>query len=383
MPALIGNNTLQGMLNTAAIVTPLPIAAVTNGSNGDITSTATSTINISASTNQVLEGCSGSSYISNIPTSEYLSREIQKLAPSAVIDLYVLDTSDLKDIDTGNLGEVVYFHAGTNGLEEPVVWQGNSYVPFPIEMEGFDKNSKGTIPRPILRVSNINGAISSLLYAFEDLIGAKVTRKRTFAKFLDTVNFPGNINPFANQEAGFPDEVFYVSRKILENRLVIEMELSPAWDLHGIKLPRRLCTQNICPWKYKSLECGYFQVPEFARENAVFTATPDTGVQFTVTGHPLNVADTVYVDFTGLLAKNTYTVISKTNNTFLLDVPLIPSSFSGTANITNRFNLADIPIYVNLTDGDRCSRRLSSCQIRYGPENVLPYGGFPGVGWVR
>ena len=114
------------------------------------------------------------------PTS--IQTEIQKLAPSAVIELFQLDASSFG-------GGITYFHAGTNDLMQRITWQGQDYEPFPVQMTGFEATGNGQLPRPILRVANITGLITALVLLYDDLLGAKVTRKRTMLKFLDAVNF--------------------------------------------------------------------------------------------------------------------------------------------------------------------------------------------------
>jgi phage-related protein len=52
-------------------------------------------------------------------TSQAITTEIQRLAPSAVIELFVLDLSLFNE-------GVVRFHAGTNELRRQVIWQGNA-----------------------------------------------------------------------------------------------------------------------------------------------------------------------------------------------------------------------------------------------------------------
>ena len=183
-------------------------------------------------------------------TSSAIHAEIQKLAPSAVIELFVLDLS--------LFGQgMIYFHAGTNALQQRVVWKGNAYDAFPIQVEGFEFNGNGQIPRPKLKVANITGAITALVLTYQDLVGAKITRKRTLAKYLDAVNFPGGVNPTADPSAEFADDIYYIDRKSRETRDVIEFELAASFDLEGVNLPRRQIVQNVCPWRYRSSECGY------------------------------------------------------------------------------------------------------------------------------
>ncbi len=186
----------------------------------------------------------------SVTTSTAITTEIQKLAPSAVIELFELD---LALFDEG----VVRFHAGTNELRQKVIWQGNVYEPFPVQAEGFEFNGGGQLPRPKVRVSNINGTITALILSYQDLVGARFTRKRTLAKYLDAVNFTGGVNPSADSTAAFADDVFYIDRKARETREVVEFELAASFDLEGVMLPRRQIVQNVCPWKYRGAECGY------------------------------------------------------------------------------------------------------------------------------
>ena len=355
----------------------------------------------------------------------------------------------------------MYFHAGTNQLQQPIVWQGNTYQPLPIESEGFDVSTKGTLPRPKIRVANVGGLLSAEVRQNDDLIGCKLIRKRTFSRYLDDSNFlktnrlinsldpaswsthvegtgtvtveriidsgfgqvaritktaganddqvgitlnllglSGNafngsvwckkntpttdgyafsvvatalpsgtnsrsvsvnsevnvwerlasdsfektlvgdavfsilvkgpigssidihspqlslgtglknysattarINNSADPNQHFSDDVWYVDRKISENRYLVEWELSSAFDLQGVMLPKRQVIQNSCVWRYRGTECGY-------------------------TGAPFDKND----------------------------------QLCGTTD-------------------DFCSKRLSSCEVRfhYDGKFILPYGGFPGA----
>ena len=198
-----------------------------------------------------------------------ISTEIQKLAPSAIIELFQLDAAAFG-------GGIIYFHAGTNGLNERVTWQGQVYEPFPVQITGFEYTGTGQLPRPTLRVANVTGIITALVLAYGDLLGAKVTRKRTMLKFLDVVNFPSGVNPTADPTAEFDDDVYFIDRKASENRDVVEFELAAAIDLQGVMLPRRQIVQNVCPWKYRGADCGYTGTNYFnANDGAVGTLAQD------------------------------------------------------------------------------------------------------------
>ena len=179
-----------------------------------------------------------------------LAGEIRRLEPSGIVELFELDAASFG-------GGGYRFHAGTNGLKQNVVWAGNTYAAFPVAASGFEWSGQGSLPRPRLSVANVTGAISLMVIQFDDLLGAKVTRRRTLVKYLDAVNFPGGVNGFADPTAAFADDVYYIDRKTLETRDVVEFELSAAFDVAGVQLPRRQIIQNVCQWVYRGAECSY------------------------------------------------------------------------------------------------------------------------------
>lgn len=111
--------------------------------------------------------------------------EAQRLTPSAIMEFFELDTSMFVG------GAIDYFHAGTNQLNSPVIWQGQTYEPWPVKATGFDRSGRGTLPQPRLACSNFQGMFSAYVKDFQDLIGAKVTRRRTHVRYIDRENFVG------------------------------------------------------------------------------------------------------------------------------------------------------------------------------------------------
>jgi lambda family phage minor tail protein L len=228
--------------------------------------------------------------------------EVQSLSPSAVIELFVLDLS--------HVGQgYEYFHAGTNKVDANIVWRGQTYIRLPIEAEGFEAGSAGVLPRPKFRLANKDGQFSGLVRAYADLIECKLIRKRTFAKFLDAVNFPGGVNPTADQSQHYPDDIWVVDQKVLENWTVIEWEIDSSFSLQNEFLPGRQITQNSCPWDYRGPECGY----------------------------------------------------NGTNYSDINNNP-VASEFDGNGRRI-----------------DVCGKRLSSCEYKFGPGAILPFGDFPGA----
>lgn len=205
---------------------------------------------------------------------------LQQIAPSAVIELFQLELNATQH----GVNETYYFHAGVNatGSNGDITWNSQIYLAFPVEADGFEYSGNGQLPRPKIRISNILSTITALILTLPDgLEGAKVTRIRTLVRYLDSVNFPasGDIlltedsfallledsssilldptNPTEDPTAEFPREIYYVDRKVIETRNVVEFELASAFDLIGVRAPKRQCIANICQWVYKSTECSY------------------------------------------------------------------------------------------------------------------------------
>lgn len=197
-----------------------------------------------------------------------IATDIQKLEPGAIVELFEVDLTPFG-------GALLRFHAGTNGLLANVTWAGNVYTAFPVHASGFEFNGQGQAPRPKLLVSNIAGAITALVLQYEDIVGAKVTRRRTLAKYLDAVNFPGGVNPTADPAAAFPSDIYFVDRKATESPEVVEFELAAAMDVSGVLLPRRQIIQNVCPWAYRGAECSWTGTTYYDANDAPTTIAND------------------------------------------------------------------------------------------------------------
>ena len=177
--------------------------------------------------------------------------EVQKINPSAIIELFTLQL----DNSLHGATTTYRFHSGSNlNANGEIVWAGNAYQRFPIEATGF-AYQRGQIPRPKLVVSNALGTISAILLTVNqtttgnDLTGATVTRIRTMARFLDAVNFPGSSNPLGTPDptAEFKRQIYVIDRKAAENREVVEFELAAPTDLAGVSIPQRQCTRATFP----------------------------------------------------------------------------------------------------------------------------------------
>jgi lambda family phage minor tail protein L len=198
-------------------------------------------------------------------TATKLYADIQTLEPGEWTELFTLDGTKIG-------APVENFHGYTQ--VGPIVWQGVSFNPWPIQAEGFALDSSQT-PTPTLTASNVNGLMTALCLAYQDMVGAKLIRLRTLGKYLDAVNFPGG-NPTADPDQGNPPDIWFIQRRSNETSEAIQWELSSALDFNNRQLPGRQI-QPICGWLqrggYRGKYCGY-NGPPVAKADDTPTSDP-------------------------------------------------------------------------------------------------------------
>lgn len=199
-----------------------------------------------------------------------ITADIQRLEPGALVELFELDATEIA-------GDTLRFHGYTQ--VGPIWWQGNEYSPWPIQAEGFARTGDGRQPTPTLSVGNIDGSIGALCLYLDDMVGAKVLRRRTLGRFLDAANFPDG-NEEADPAEELPTEVWYIEQKTSETNEIVQFELASALDFNGVQLPRRQIVANVCMWLsiggYRGPQCGYTGGLMFDRDdNPVSDPTRD------------------------------------------------------------------------------------------------------------
>jgi len=185
---------------------------------------------------------------------------------------------ELFTIDATGLGAGTYHFTPMTSGGGKVVFNSVQYSPLPIETEGFEWEGDGKMPRPLIRVSNINLTFVAAVTSYYDLVGAKLTRRRTYAKYLDNGSSP-------NGNAQFPLDVFYIERKTRQNKQLIEWELKAAVDVENIMVPRRQAI-DICNHRYRiyDSDTGDF---DYSRATCPYTDTPS----FDIEGNPVSKAN--------------------------------------------------------------------------------------------
>jgi len=251
----------------------------------------------------------------------------------------------------------------------------NEYFAFPIEMTDVDITSDGPAARPTLVVANVISAAKVLagnaetvgvdektlenifadlgITSNEDLLGAKVIRRRTLEEHLLTSSSTPTI------PVEFPSYVYYVDRLAAESKISVTFELSSPFDLEGVKIPHREIIGRYCSWKYQGMEesseggCSW---P--LNSNNRFYRTDD--IQIT--------------SFTTYSSGSTYATnaIVKSGNYIYQAIQSVP------------INKPPATSTAYWTRIDLCGKTINSCKVRFQNGGVdgsvaLPFGGFPGT----
>jgi len=182
--------------------------------------------------------------------TEAHNKAITDLLPDTLIELFEIQIGDGRGVKRFHPGKIV---------DKDIILGGNKYYCLPIEATGFESKGDGALPRPKLIIANPDGLISDMIKREDDMVGKTFKRIRIFLKFLDEVNFPEMVNPFANSdpESRFDDDLYVFNRKVSENKYFVEFELVSPLEVQNYKLPARIMIANYCPWKYRGIGCRY------------------------------------------------------------------------------------------------------------------------------
>lgn len=176
-------------------------------------------------------------------TNAKIKNDIQQLdIGSDLIDLFEIDATDLG-------GGISYLTPMTDGDGGNIDFNGNTYIALPMQVEGMEILGDGKLPRPTLSISNISLAFIGLINTYQDGIGAKVTRLRTFKKYLDGA-------AGADPSAEFPRDVFYIEQKIVQTKNVIQWELVAPIDIGNQMIPRHQALPY-CQHRYRIYDSGF------------------------------------------------------------------------------------------------------------------------------
>jgi lambda family phage minor tail protein L len=195
-----------------------------------------------------------------------VARSLLDLEPTAILDLFLVFPDTVKKPQTSYA-----IHNGSN-FKKGIVWQDRDYMPIGLEIEGFEINADGRVNRPKMKISNKDYFITNLLRKNDDFKNARITRIRTFVKFLDDENFDGG-NPFGSSDstAELSRQDYIVSQKVQENKIYVELELTSPLDLDNFEINSRRVMGKYCYWQYRGMGCQYQGVPVQKEDGRPFT----------------------------------------------------------------------------------------------------------------
>ena len=353
-----------------------------------------------------------------------VNTEFFSLEPSSIISLFEVDLTEigfdsnsqfivnLKNFQIALPGgntegfnyKTIRLHNNLKLGRNIIYWKKNPYLPAPLSTEGFEMAARGVFPKPKVQISFSDDMLDvfSLFRGtidFGDLIGAKFTRIRTFAKFLDRSNFyqsdgtsllspdrlviPDGFDPDPNCE--FPRDIYYFDRKSSENKNSIQFELSSAIDLDRVRLPKRRVLSYICPWQYRGEGCLYeYQNKLNANIHGTTTPIPNKSDSGGITAPVCGTEDDQIISkmpifFGTTMSTNAPSQWSLSKRYLKGDVVFISKKDINFYFIAK----SEVPINIPPPNGqywiaDQCSKSIQGCKIRFG-ENPLPFGGFYGV----
>ena len=265
-----------------------------------------------------------------------------------------------------NSGDVIRLHGGANSINESIFFAGKEYFYIPYEGVDFGSRSDGRVSRPTIKIINYSGFLSKFMLGKDDLIRSRVTRIRTFFRFLDKENFLNydadkgfwdkmGISP--DPDATLRPDVWYINQKIEENKFYIEYELSNALDLEGAVLPRRQILNNYCTWKYRGKGCRYNGGVVADSNDVKFDKTSLNPKGEWTAGQSYILGDVVYV----------WTREGQDQRAIMY---VCTEPHTSSKELRPSINTSNWAM-------DACSKTLGGCRLRFGEDNELPFGGFP------
>ena len=346
-------------------------------------------------------------------------KEAASIDPSSVIDFFEIDTTDIQFdlslINTKVFNEtqdkepqdrIFRFHNSISLTTREIVFDGKTYIASPIAVEGMELTSRGTLPRPTLSLSvkpdgvKALSQLKAIIEKIGDLTGAKFTRTKTFAKFIDASNSVKLTSKIKNHDpdpnAILSHDIYFIDRKTSESQQTLSFEMASSIDLENFGVPKRLVIQDKCQWQYRGEGCCYtanltedihgvsntseeaetfknnfkksFAPPvatssderifgeDSNNENGILTFTQgeDSKIknQEWKSGESYSIGNQIYITKNGV----EYHFVAKTDHT------------SSTSNL---------PPNKTFWYSDQCSKSIKGCKLRF--KTVLPFGGFPAV----
>lgn len=338
---------------------------------------------------------------------------------SPLVELFELYLDIENDSD-----DVLRFHSGLDSSLGSIVFKGNSYSPLPVFLDGIDVATDSASARPTLTLANVTNVLQDLLndksFSFEDLVGKKLTRRKTFEKYLE-----GGSD--ANSPFEFPKVSYYIDRISSRNSIGVSFELASPYDVDGIKLPRRVTVGKYCSWMYQGHQTHSKGGCTWRLDGLSSSGGIERRAYFDIFDRPI-VTSSVVSTAAPFNSETTYSINSLVTynskiyrNNVESNIEVLPGAsdswteilvasslfVSGSSYAVNDLVFHNDRVWKCLVATssiepgssasywirvDQCSKELSGCKARFQvrftesglpaassrTENPLPFGGFPG-----
>jgi lambda family phage minor tail protein L len=161
--------------------------------------------------------------------------EARKLEPSALVSLFRLDATEVGGVELNFTNET----SGGN----VVSFGGIQFFPIPVTFRGMTVSTTGPLQTPTMTLANTDGVVQEFVNTWGNLAGCRLTRWRTFARFLDDGAEP-------DPSAFYGPDVFKIDRKASDTPEEISWELATLADAQGVYVGRTII-RDVCMWRYR------------------------------------------------------------------------------------------------------------------------------------
>ena len=347
-------------------------------------------------------------------------KEAASIDPSSVIDFFEIDTTDIQFdlslIDTKAFTDsqdkdpsqdrIFRFHNSISLTTRQIIFDGKTYVASPIAVEGMELTSRGTLPRPTLSLSvkpdgvKALSELKAILEKIGDLTGAKFTRTRTFAKFIDASNSVKLTSKIKNHDpdpnAILSHDIYFIDRKTSESQQTLSFEMASSIDLENFGVPKRLVIQDKCQWQYRGEGCCYTtnltedihgvsntsEEAETFKDNFKKSSAPPvaTSADERIFGESPTNENGILTFSQGDEAKIKNQEWKSGESYSIGDQIYITKNgveYHFVAKVAHTSANNNLPPNKNFWYSDQCSKSIKGCKLRFN--GVLPFGGFPAV----
>jgi lambda family phage minor tail protein L len=176
-----------------------------------------------------------------------------------VVHLFVLDLTPI----TPPLLPTHFYFCSVGEFSNNAFYGGQEYRAIPMEATGFERRTNGTAPQPTVAISNLYGAVDTILRDYGEPVGCDITRIRTLRRYLDDGESPDG-------EAMLSFDKFVIAQKVAHTAITAVFRLETRTDQEGTAIPRRLMLRDTCLHTYRRWTGSGF---DYSRATCPYTGT--------------------------------------------------------------------------------------------------------------